>query len=268
MLFYKSLSAIRYFHELYPSRRFNLCETNFSSMDPVPYHGNFVFIATTVATFGFIYSSVVQAQATPKKHLPLLVGVVLVSWMALVAWLAHTRFFLHFDSTPPRLLLAIGVPALCIAILLSYTKTRQFLLNMPISTLTYIHIVRVPVEIILWWLYLAGNVPQLMTFEGINYDILSGVTAPFIAIFAIGFKNKRRILAIVWNLLALALLVNIVGHAILSAPGPFQQLAFNQPNIGVFYFPYIWLPAFIVPAVLFAHLVSLIKLCTGRIELK
>ena len=41
---------------------------------------------------------------------------------------------------------------------------------------------------------------------------------------------------------SLALLVNIVGNAILSAPFQFPQFAFDQPNHAVLYFPFIWLP--------------------------
>jgi hypothetical protein len=55
-------------------------------------------------------------------------------------------------------------------------------------------------------------------------------------------------------------LFNIVLTAILSAPLPIQQLAFEQPNIAVMYFPFVYLPGFIVPIVLFSHLVSLKKL--------
>jgi hypothetical protein len=55
-------------------------------------------------------------------------------------------------------------------------------------------------------------------------------------------------------------LFNIVVTAILYAPLPIQQLAFEQPNIAVMYFPFVYLPGFIVPIVLFSHLVSLKKL--------
>jgi hypothetical protein len=65
---------------------------------------------------------------------------------------------------------------------------------------------------------------------------------------------------LVWNFICLGLLFNIVVHAVLSAPLPFQQLAFDQPNVAILYFPYVWLPAFIVPVVLLSHLVAIRKL--------
>jgi len=37
-------------------------------------------------------------------------------------------------------------------------------------------------------------------------------------------------------------------------------LAFDQPNIAVLYFPFSWLPTYVVPVVLFCHLAALRKL--------
>jgi hypothetical protein len=65
---------------------------------------------------------------------------------------------------------------------------------------------------------------------------------------------------LVWNFICLALLANIVINALLSTPFPFQQFAFDQPNIAILYFPFNWLPTFIVPVVLFGHLLSIRRL--------
>ena len=65
---------------------------------------------------------------------------------------------------------------------------------------------------------------------------------------------------LVWHVLALALLLNIVTIAVLSLPTPFQQFGLDQPNWGVLHFPFNWLPAVVVPLVLFAHLVAIRRL--------
>jgi hypothetical protein len=124
--------------------------------------------------------------------------------------------------------------------------------------------VRVPVELVLLWLYQHGEVPQLMTFEGRNLDILSGLTAPLAAWLAFRGGKVNRPLLIVWNLVAFGLLLNIMTIAILSLDTPIQQFAFDQPNRGVLYFPFIWLPAIIVPAVFVSHVVSLWQLRKRR----
>jgi len=60
---------------------------------------------------------------------------------------------------------------------------------MSLTTLTYVHIVRIPVEIVLWWSFLKGRIPVAITFEGMNFDILSGISAPFTALFLLEKKS-------------------------------------------------------------------------------
>lgn len=100
-----------------------------------------------------------------------------------------------------------------------------------------------------------------MTFEGRNFDIIAGITAPFMYFVCFNgavVKNKGLLLA--WNFICLALLINIVVNAVLAAPFSFQKFAFDQPNIAVLYFPFVWLPSFIVMLVLFSHLVVIRRL--------
>ena len=77
----------------------------------------------------------------------------------------------------------------------------------------------------------------------------------YYAVFVKRWIGKKGLL--IWNFICLGLLINILIIAVLSAQTPIQQLAFDQPNIGVTYFPFVWLPAVIVPIVLYAHLVSI-----------
>jgi hypothetical protein len=65
---------------------------------------------------------------------------------------------------------------------------------------------------------------------------------------------------LLWNLVCLGLLLNIILNAVLSAPVPFQKFAFDQPNIAVLYFPFVWLPSCVVPLVLLSHLAAIRKL--------
>jgi hypothetical protein len=74
----------------------------------------------------------------------------------------------------------------------------------------------------------------------------------------------NRKIALIWNLVSIGLLLNIVINALFSVPSPFQEFAFDQPDIGLAYFPFIWLPAFIVSIVLFSHIVSIIKLLNEK----
>ena len=106
-------------------------------------------------------------------------------------------------------------------------------------------------------LFLQKTIPVNMTFEGRNFDILSGITS--IIIYYLGFpKNKvNKKLLLIWNCICLYLLLNIIFNAVFSLNTPFQKFGFEQPNIALLYFPFVLLPTCIVPIVLFSHLASI-----------
>jgi hypothetical protein len=124
---------------------------------------------------------------------------------------------------------------------------------------TFLHTVRIPVEIILFYLFTANMIPELMTFEGRNFDILAGITAPIMGF--LWFKKRiGRSTLIIWNSIALCLVLFIFANGILSNESPIQMFGFEQPNKAINYFPFILLPATIVPIVIYTHLTDLIIL--------
>jgi hypothetical protein len=226
-------------------------------MENLPVYIHLIFILTTGVTLFIFY----KASNGSMRSIWLL-----FAWLAIHMILSLYGFYKNTSQVPPRFLLLLFPPLLVITILFVTASGRKYLNSFNIKYLTLLHVVRLPVELVLLFLSFHKVVPELMTFEGRNFDIISGCTAPLIYYY--GFVKKRlssRIL-LLWNFICLVLLFNIVIHAILSAPFPFQQLAFNQPNIAVFYFPFVWLPGFIVPAVFFAHLVAIRKLVISQRE--
>lgn len=219
-----------------------------------------VFVLTTLVTVGaFIYAIWRAGLSTLAGKL--LLGFTLF-WLILQAVLALNGFFQDFTVVPPRTF-AFGVWPFVGVTLIYLFFFRNFLARMPLTVLTWIHVIRIPVELVLLFLFQQSLVPIEMTFEGRNFDILSGITAPIVYFLAFRGGRVNRTLLIIWNIAALALLANIVTIAVLAFPSPFQSVGLGQPNIGVTYFPFIWLPAVIVPIVLFSHVVSLWKLIAG-----
>ena len=223
----------------------------------LPAYITWIFALTTIATVVFYLYAVWEA-ARQEVFLYSSAGV-LVFLLVLHSALAFDGFYLA-NTNPPRFPLA-PFPTILILLLLFFVFTARKGISVKLlQLLTVLSVVRIPVELVLLWLYQYGKVPQLMTFEGRNFDILSGLTAPLAA--WLGFRGGKinRPLLLVWNLFAFGLLLNIVTNAILSLETPFQQFAFDQPNRGVLYFPFIWLPAIIVPIVFVSHIVSLWQL--------
>jgi hypothetical protein len=180
----------------------------------------------------------------------------LISWLALQTGIAATGFYLRLDILPPRFLLLVLPPLLLTIVIFCLSRGKRFIQNMDMATLTLLHTVRVPVELVLYGLFLQKAVPCIMTFECGNYDIVSGLTAPLVWYFGVVKKWLGRTVMLLWNFVCMGLLFNIVRIAILSAPSPFQHFAFDQPNTAVIHFPYVWLPCCIVPLVLFSHLTA------------
>ena len=209
------------------------------------------FIAITLLTVWQFY------VASQKSKLFL---IIISLWMTAQMALGLTNFYENESTIPSRFVLLI-VPAIVLIVIIFATKTGKiFVNNLSIKELTLLHTIRIPVEIVLYYLFAAKAIPQVMTFDGRNFDIVAGMTAPIV--FYWGFvKNKlSNTVLIIWNLVCLGLLANIVIIALLSAKTPFQQFAFEQPNIAVGYFPFNWLPSVVVPIVLFAHLATLKQL--------
>jgi hypothetical protein len=222
----------------------------------------YIFLFTVFATAGFLLYALWTAHR--KRPLIYLSAVLLGGWMYLQAYLAGSGFYLIIDGKP-RFLLAVAPMVLLIVCLFIFRRTRDFIGGISLPVLTLLSIVRIPVEFVIDGWYHAGLVPQLMTFEGRNFDIISGITAPIV--FFLAFRGKtNRPLLIGWNILCLLLLLNIVVNAVTSLPGPLQVQAFDHPNVAVMQYPFIWLPSVIVPAVLFSHLVSLWQLLSKKAE--
>ena len=228
-------------------------------MDNLPNYVSPIFIGVSITVFGFIFYAIYQALRGNKTGMVVWANVMLV-YLFLTGLMTFNGFLKDFESMPPRLVLLVGPVLLLILTLFVLPKSRAAINRMPITTLTYIHIVRIPVELCLWWLFGAGLVAQAMTFEGINFDIIAGITAPFAGVFLVGKKVSNKLGAIIWNIVCLGLVLNIVIRAVALTPYFYDGSGPELQNLAVFEFPFIWLPTFVVPAVIFSHIASLMQL--------
>jgi hypothetical protein len=224
-------------------------------METLPIYISLVFVLVTALTVFLFY----KASGNSKTVLLIITG-----WLAVQTIPGLAGFYLNTGLVPPRFALLLLPPLALIAVLFFTKKGKAFIDGLDLKTLTILHIIRVSVEMVLLWLAIHKTIPYLMTFEGQNFDILSGLSAPVVYYFAFVKKSMGRTALLIWNFICLGLLINVVVRAILAIPSPFQQLAFDQPNIAVAYFPFVWLPACVVPIVLFSHLVAIRRILMER----
>jgi hypothetical protein len=220
-------------------------------MQHLPFYIYLVFSATVLMAAGLFF----KATNYSKSFL-----IVLLSWIGVQSILGIAGFYNNPLTMTARFPLLFLPPLFFVIYRFMTPKGRAFIDSLDLSTLTLIHTIRVLVEVVLFWLYIHKTIPQAMTFHGRNFDIFAGITAPFVYYFGFIKRTLNKTVIGAWNFICLALLVNVVANALLSLPARYQQFGFEQPNIALGFFPFVLLPAFLVPTVLFSMLAGIRQL--------
>ena len=176
-------------------------------------------------------------------------------WLIVMGIALSSGFFENTQVTPPRIPLLLGPILLLFVYLFTASKGRVYLSSWNEEKLLLLSLVRIPVELCLFWLFVAEKVPIEMTFEGRNFDIVAGLLVPIVWYLAFKNRVKRTWLFRAWNVLGILLLLNIIVTAILSVDTPFQVFGHDQPNTAVLGLPFGYLACYVAPAVLFSHLI-------------
>lgn len=175
--------------------------------------------------------------------------------IALAAWLALTGVLVSTGPLAERWPL-LPLTAFLTFLLLSQTSAaRELLAKIPQSWPIAAQTFRIGVELVFFVLHADGRAPAQITFEGHNFDILVGLSAPVMAwLVARGRASPKLVLG--WNAVGLALLVNAIRVVATSAPGPLHGDWPGQPFVAIASWPVIWVPAFLVPLAASLHVLS------------
>lgn len=184
----------------------------------------------------------------------------LIGWFIVVSILSLSGVLQDFSGFPPKLFIVLIIPFITILIITFSTGLKEILQAIPPQKIIRLQTFRVFVEILLWWLFIQNLLPVQMTFDGRNFDIIAGLTAPIIAYLGFTKKILPKSVLIIWNILCLGLLVNIVTIAALSMPTTIRVFMNEPANTIVAHFPIVLLPAFLVPLAYGAHFFSLRQL--------
>ena len=217
-------------------------------IENLPITINLLFLSTCILTLILFH----KANGSKNK-----LTLVIICYAIIQSILAYFAFYQNLKTIPPRVIFVM-LPVLVFIILgLRKSFFNKIIAGRDLVKSTFLHIIRIPVEITLYLLYIYQMTPKLMTFEGRNFDILIGISAPIIALLYHRNKiNSRFLLA--FNFIGLGFVLFILVNGILSAQTPLQQFAFEQPNKAILYFPFILLPSIIVPIVIYTHLIDII----------
>jgi len=190
--------------------------------------------------------------AARTRRAAVIAGVAALGWMSLTGVAAARGVFREWTMTPPPFM-GLVAAVLVLALSIAFSRLGARLAALPLWLLVGVQSFRLPLEMVMHRLAQHGIMPEQMTYTGRNWDVLSGLTALFVAgALRVGIGSRR--LALTWNVIGLGLLANVLLVAIASTP---RFAAFGPDRLNVFigYVPFVWLPAMMVLAALAGHLV-------------
>jgi len=222
------------------------------------------FITLTLALFvalllGLNYS-LKKLEKPKRKACVAKTGIVIILWFCITGFLTVQGFFSQWDKVPPRVFLAVVVPVISILFIARRKGFTELINQIPQEWIVYLQSFRILIEVILWMLFIEKIIPIQMTFEGLNFDVVTGITALLVGYYGFQKGKLSKSVLIGWNVLGLVLVTTIVIIAALSTPFPFRVFMNEPANTMIAHLPFIWLPAFVVPVAYFLHVVSLKQL--------
>jgi len=198
-----------------------------------------------------------QASRLPRRALSVAV-VAAISWLGLWGLLACAGALNVWDGFPPRALPAL-VTLFVTSVWFAFSRTGDALARgLSFRWLIGFQVFRLPLELMLHQAMVEGVMPVQMSFEGLNFDIVTGVSAGLIALASTWLPLPRWV-CWAFNLLGSTLLAVILAVSIVSMP-TFALFGSDRVNTWVFGFPYVYLPVVMVQFALVGHLLVFRKL--------
>jgi hypothetical protein len=193
-----------------------------------------------------------------RRSLLVRIGALLGTWFIAVTAAAVAGAWL--DPAVPRPL-GYLIPAMLLALVLWRAGWLQAAVQaLSPSAIPWLQTLRIGGGLTLFAAWASGFAPWGWVAAAGTGDILVGLGAAAVAsLLGTGLAWSRSA-AIVWNVFGLVDIAHTMVRGLLSAPGP-QQRIFEMPaNLVPVVFPFIYLPAFIVPLTILLHILSLQQL--------
>ena len=182
------------------------------------------------------------------------VVIILLSWCLSAALLGVLGVLASLHPPFPQLILFGLVALLLIAYRLS-NEFRRWLFSVPLKGLVSVHLVRF-VGFYFLWLYEQRQLPFAFAVLGGWGDIVVAT----LALVLLLLRPRSRMIYQVWNTLGLADILFVVGTATRLA------LADSASMAALLRFPLSLLPTFIVPLIIFTHVVIFLRLKSDRLN--
>ena len=193
-----------------------------------------------------------------RRSLLLRVGALLATWFLAVTAAAVSGAWL--DLGAPRALGYI-VPALLLSLVLWRAGWLQAAVaTMSPAAIPWLQTLRIGGGLTILAAWASGLAPWGWAAPAMVGDVLVGLGAAAVAFLLGTGLAWSRTAAQVWNVFGLVEVAYVVVRGLLSAPGPQQRIFEEPPNLLPAVFPFLYLPAFILPLTIVLHMLSLRQL--------
>ncbi|MEZ4886459.1 MAG: hypothetical protein R3E32_17110 [Chitinophagales bacterium] len=189
------------------------------------------------------------------------------TWIGLFLWIAYAfavakSSIIQTFEFPPRFPLFLILPAFVfIGFFLRRYRNSAVIAAIPKSWLIYYQTFRIGIESLFLTTVAAGMLHSEVTFEGYNYDMVFAATAPFVAYLVFHKRLFSEKFALAWNYLGLAVIASII--FLFTTTIYFPSIWGSTESLApmdVVTFPFVLVPAFLMPSAVFMHIVSIIQL--------
>lgn len=179
----------------------------------------------------------------------------ILAWLTFITIASLSGFLMHF-GLPPRMIMVLMIPLILMLWLSLSGRLDTLLTAIPPHQILYFQSFRIAVEVLLLGMVTAQLLPVQMSWEGMNYDVLSGVLG-LVAGFVVS-RSKEVPLGIMlgYNIIGMLLLLTIVTIAILSMPTAIRYFQNEPSNTIVATFPFVYLPGVLVVLAYSLHILS------------
>jgi len=225
----------------------------------------FDILSTAELTVGAsIVVGFLSLAMAPTRAGRAIVLVALGAWFAFVLAIGATGALSPALGGPPALGLVVILPIVAlVGAYFALPSVRTAMAATPLPALIALNAVRL-LGFLFVVLYAEGRLPAPFAPSAGWGDVFIGATAAPVAWAVWRVGARARPLAFAWNALGVTDLVIALTLGPLSAPGPLQIFAGPPDSSPMTALPWLIIPAFLVPCLMFLHVVIFIRLAKAE----
>jgi hypothetical protein len=212
---------------------------------------------TISASIAVVFLSLTMAQTAGGRAAVLLA---LGAWFVLVLALGATGALGAAGRGAPSLGLTVVLPIAALALAyFALPSVRNAMAATPLPALIALHAIRL-LGFSFIILYAEGRLPAPFAPSAGWGDVFMGATALPLAWAVTRFGARIRPLVLLWSAIGIGDLVTAVTLGTLSTPGPLQVFVGPPDASAMTTLPWLIIPGFLVPILLFTHIVIVARL--------